>query len=246
MRLAAIQHDIVWEDRDATLTRLAPQVERAAAGGAEFIVLTEMFATGFSMNTHRTAEPMDGPTVTWMRERAQEGTFLAASVPIDPGDGGLPANRLLVVGDGEVIAHYDKIHPFSHGGEDERFRSGDGPVIVTIAGVRLALTVCYDLRFAPLYWELAEQVDAYLVVASWPEARREHWRRLLRARAIENQAYVVGVNRVGDGYQGDSAVIAPSGETLVSAAHDETVLCADIDAAAVAAVRERYPFLLDR
>ncbi len=251
MRIAAVQHDIVWEDPPATLAHLDDHVVRAAATGADLVVLTEMFATGFSMATDRTAQPEDGQIVTWMRRTAAtHGIHLAGSVAIDPGDGGMPVNRLLVVGPERVEARYDKIHPFSYSGEHERFRAGSEPTTVTLGEFRFGLTVCFDLRFADLYWQLAADVDAYLVVANWPASRREHWQRLLPARAIENQAYVIGVNRVGRGgsldYLGDSCIIDPLGETLAAASRVETILVADLDRAKVADTRTSYPFMADR
>ena len=121
---------------------------------------------------------------------------------------------------------------------------------MSIAGFRFGLFICYDLRFADEFWALAPEVDAYLVVANWPETRRQHWKSLLAARAIENQAYVVGVNRVGEGgslrYTGDSAILDPMGEVLAGAAGQETMLLADLDAAEVARVRATLPFLKDR
>jgi predicted amidohydrolase len=257
MRVAAIQHDIVWEDRDATLARLGPQVARAAAGGARLVAVTEMFATGFSMRTHHTAETLDGPTVTWMHARAAEhGIWLAGSVPLLAGDPssegatGRPTNSLLVVGPEGTRHRYDKIHPFSYAGEHERFRPGSRSVVVDIEGLRIGLSVCYDLRFADLYWGRDDGVHLELVVANWPGARRHHWRTLLDARAIEGQLYVMGVNRVGSGgeldYAGDSRIIDPVGEVLAAGAGGETILVADIDPATVTATRERFPFRADR
>src|SRR4051812_18103267 len=127
---------------------------------------------------------------------------------------------------------------------------GRDRLTVDVDGVRVSPFVCYDLRFADAFWPIAERTDVYLVVASWPHTRREHWRTLLRARAIENQAYVVGVNRVGSGggldYAGDSCIIDPMGDVLVSGAGVETVLVADIDPAEVAKVRSELPFMADR
>ena len=251
LRVAAVQHDIAWEDRDTTLAALVPRVSAAVSAGAGLVVLTEMFATGFSMATHRTAEPVDGATVGWMREQATaHGVHLAGSLALEDPDRELPTNTLVVVGPDGHLQRYDKLHPFSYAGEHERFAAGEQPVIAEVAGLRLGLSVCYDLRFANFYWPQAPAVDAYLVVANWPAARREHWRCLLRARAIENQAYVVGVNRVGEGgglaYAGDSAIIDPRGETLVSAAQAPTLLLADLDPAVVAEVRSQLPFLADR
>jgi predicted amidohydrolase len=250
MRIAAIQHDIVWEDRDATCRQLVPLVARAAAAGAELVVLTEMFATGFSMETHRTAEAEDGPTATWLQEQAAaHGVVLAGSVALGAGQS-LATNSLLVADRDGLRARYDKLHPFSYAGEHERFRSGDAPMAVELGGLRLGLSVCYDLRFAPLYWHRTPPADVEVVVANWPATRRHHWRTLLDARAIENQTYVVGVNRVGIGggleYAGDSRIIDPAGEVLAAAAGQEAVLVADLDAGVVEAVRDRFPFRADR
>jgi predicted amidohydrolase len=251
MRIALVQHDIVFEDRDATLSRLEPQVARAAAGGARLVSLTEMFATGFSMRTELTAEEPDGPTARWMVEQARRhDVWLAGSRPeLIPGDE-RPTNCLLLVSPDGEITRYPKIHPFSYAGEDEHFAPGSDTVTVDVEGLRLSLFVCFDLRFANVFWDLARETDAYLVVANWPGSRRDHWTRLLDARAIENQAYVLAVNRVGEGgglaYTGDSRVVAPGGEVLVTAAHAETILFADVDPAEVARTRDAFPFLRDR
>ncbi len=251
LTVAAIQHDIVWEDRDATLAHVGPMVERAVGLGARLVALTEMFATGFSMRTHHTAEPIDGPVVSWMRaSAARHDAWLAGSVAVTDPDDELPANALLVAGPAGELHRYDKVHPFSYAGEHERFRAGDGPVDIEVEGVRLGLSVCYDLRFAYLYWDRARDVDAELLVANWPSARRHHWRTLAEARAIEDQVYVVAVNRVGSGgsldYSGDSRIVAPDGELLATAASQEAILLADIDPTVVRAARERLPFLPDR
>jgi predicted amidohydrolase len=252
VKVAALQHDIVWEDRDATLRHLDPQVAAAAHAGARLVVLTEMFATGFSMDTHRTAEQLAGPTVTWLHERAAEhAVWLAGSVPLHDVDRELPTNSLLLVGPDGTRHRYDKVHPFSYAGEHERFAAGEQPAVVAeVEGVRLGLTVCYDLRFADQYWAMAPDVDAFLVVANWPDTRRHHWRALLDARAIEDQAYLIGVNRVGEGgglvYSGDSRIVDPTGEVLASAAGGESMLLADVDPQLVAAIRARFPFMQDR
>jgi predicted amidohydrolase len=210
------------------------------------------------MDPARVAEPEAGPTTEWLVRRAQaDGVWLCGSVAIWPagtdpaGPGARAVNRFLLAGPDGSLAHYDKLHPFSYAGEHEHFTAGTHRgLVLDIEGVRLAPFVCYDLRFADEFWDLAEAVDGYVVVANWPAARRLHWQALLVARAIENQAYVVGVNRVGEGdgiaYAGDSRVVAPSGEVLAGAAEIETVLLADIDPEVVAATRARYPFLADR
>jgi predicted amidohydrolase len=251
MRIAALQHDIAWEDRETNLARLAPQVDQAVGAGARLVVLTEMFATGFSMSTDRTAEDLDGPIVTWLTDQAtRHGVWVAGSLALRDPDRDLPLNALCLVSPDGDLHRYDKLHPFTYAGEHERFSAGDRFVTVDVEGLRITLFVCYDLRFADEFWATARDTDVYLVVANWPEARRGHWRALLDARAIENQAYVVGVNRVGEGgqlrYAGDSRIVDPLGEVLVSAAGTETILLADLDPQVVRDARERLPFLPDR
>ncbi|MDK3255106.1 carbon-nitrogen family hydrolase [Blastococcus capsensis] len=251
MRVAAVQHDIVWEDREANFGRLGPQVGRAAAAGAELVLLTETFSTGFSM-TPGIGEPEGGPSAQFLAAQAAEhGVWVGGSCPEIAGDGDLPYNSFVLAGPDGTTHRYRKLHPFTHGGEHERFRAGEGPVTVEIGGLRVTPFVCYDLRFADIFWRAAPDTDLYVVVANWPAARRLHWQTLLQARAIENQAYVVGCNRVGtagDGteHAGDSRVVSPMGELLATAAGAETLVLADVDPAEVAATRDRFRFLPDR
>jgi predicted amidohydrolase len=166
------------------------------------------------------------------------------------GSSGKPHNTLVLAGPGGEVHRYHKIHPFSFAGEDQHYEAGRDFVTVPIEGVRFTLFICYDLRFADEFWATAHGTDVYLVVANWPEPRRHHWQTLLLARAIENQAYVVGVNRVGTGgklvYTGDSRIVDPMGRVLAAAAEQETLLLADLDAAVVEETRRALPFLPDR
>ena len=251
MKVAGIQHDVVWEDRDATLARLEPQLRAAAGAGARLVVLTEMFPTGFSTEPERVAEPEGGPTTEYLRTQAAElNVWITGSVPTNPAGGGRPVNRLLLAGPGGEVRHYDKIHPFTYSGEHERYAAGTERVTFDVEGVRVTPFVCYDLRFADEFWAMAHGTDCYVVVANWPSSRRAHWQALLVARAIENQAYVVGVNRVGEGgglhYSGDSRIIDPLGEILAAGSIGETILLADVDPVVVAEARKRFPFLADR
>jgi predicted amidohydrolase len=251
MRVAAIQHDIAWEDPKANFDALAPRIAGAAGAGARLIVLTEMYATGFSMRTDVTAEPVGGPATSFLAEQAQRhDAWVAGSVAERVDDDDRPYNTLVLAAPDGVLHRYRKIHPFTHSGEHEHFQAGDQHVTVMADDLRVTLFVCYDLRFADEFWTAAPSTDVYLVPANWPDTRRVHWRTLLRARAIENQAYVVGVNRVGTGgrltYVGDSAVIDPMGEVLASAAGGEATLLCDLEAATVTATRERFRFMQDR
>ena len=251
MRVAAIQHDIVWEDPSANFERLTPWVAAAAAGGARLVVLTEMFSTGFSMNTAVTAEPVGGPSTEFLQMQAkQHDLWIGGSIAERDDDAELPYNTFVLAGPGGEIDRYRKIHPFTYSGEHEHFAAGDSFVTVEVEGVRVTPLICYDLRFADEFWATATRTDCYVVPANWPDTRRHHWIALLQARAIENQAYVVGCNRVGDGgklhYTGDSRIIDPMGEVLAAASGIETILSAEVDAAVVAQTRERFPFLPDR
>lgn len=251
MRIAALQSDIAWEDPQENFERIVPWVRVAAAGGARLLALPEMFSCGFSMATDRIGEDVDGPSTQFLREQAADyGLWIAGSVPERPAPGERPYNTLLLVGPEGELHRYRKIHPFSYAGEHEHYQAGSEFLTVTIEDVRWTFFICYDLRFADEFWATARDTDAYLVVANWPETRRHHWQSLLVARAIENQAWVVGVNRVGTGgklrYTGDSRVIDPRGETIAAAAEQETLLFAVIDPELVRTTRETLPFLGDR
>ncbi len=254
MRVAALQHDIVWEDPEANFARLAPQIAAAAATDARLVVLTEMYSTGFSMRTERTAEPVDGPSVAFLVEQAKtHDVWVCASLPEQPAEVDRPYNTCCLVAPDGTVHRYRKIHPFSYAGEHEHFAAGDEFVTVEVDGVRVTLFVCYDLRFADEFWATAQRTDCYLVPANWPAPRRRHWTALLDARAIENQAYVIGVNRVGEGgrstklsYAGDTRILDPLGEVRAAAAGGEALLVTDIDADYVAEVRAQFPFLPDR
>ena len=251
MKLAALQSDIAWEDPQANFERLRPWIRTASAAGARLLVLPEMYACGFSMATDRIAETADGPSITFLREQASEhGLWIAGSVPERVDSHDLPFNTLVLAGPDGEIHRYRKIHPFSYAGEHEHYTAGEDHVTVEVEGLRITLFVCYDLRFADEFWATALQTDVYLVVANWPETRRHHWISLLMARAIENQAYVVGVNRVGNGgslrYTGDSRVLDPMGAVLASGSEQETLLLAEVDPEVVRRTRETFPFLRDR
>jgi len=256
MRVALLQMDLAWEDWKANHAGAAKLLKRAADDGASLALLPEMFATGFSMDGAKIAQPAGGPTEQWLRGMARGlGLHLIAGLAETCDASGAPSplpcnNALWVTPEGDV-SRFTKLHPFSFVGEDAHFSKGEKVVTWTIEGVRVTPLVCYDLRFAEPFRLAAEETDLFAVVANWPERRRAHWQLLLKARAVENLCYVAGVNRVGeDGkgnrHMGDSSVTSPWGETLVSAAETETVLVADVDPAVVADAREKFPVLKDR
>jgi len=249
MRIALLQLDVVWEDVTANHGRAAKRLEEAASRGARLAILPEMFCTGFSMDTAKVAQPPGGLTETWLKAMARGlDLHILAGVPeqCQP----RPTNSALLVSPEGEVRRYAKIHPFSPSGEHEKYQGGERVLTMEVEGVRVTPLVCYDLRFPEPFRLAAEETDLFAVIASWPDRRRAHWQTLLRARAIENLAYVAGVNRVGEGdglnYAGDSAVVSPWGETLVSAAEEEALLLSDVEPRKVAEARKKFPFLADR
>jgi predicted amidohydrolase len=241
--------DLAWEDVAENHRRARRLLEEARQRGARLAILPEMFSTGFSMKPEKIAEKPGGPSEAFLRASARElGLWIIASIP-EAGEP-RPRNVALVVSPSGDVTRYAKIHPFSFGGEHLLYAGGERVVTMPIEGIRVTPFVCYDLRFPEPFRVAAAETDLFVVVANWPDQRRDHWKLLLRARAIENQAFVAGVNRVGDGdglhYVGDSAAVAPLGETLTEGDEKERVLIAEIEPEKVAKLRARFPALEDR
>jgi predicted amidohydrolase len=252
MKVCAVQHDIEWESPEENFAALRSMVHEAAEAGARLIALTEMYSNGFSTNTESIAEPVDGPSTRFLVDSArQTGAWVCGSVP-ELGSGlTRPHNCLVLAGPDGNVHRYAKKHRFAYAGEDLHYTAGADTVTVDLEGVRVSLFVCFDLRFAPDFWTVARETDLYLLVANWPASRSEHWTTLLRARAIENQAYVLGVNRIGVGdgidYSGDSRVFDPLGNQLAAGRpNEQELIFADVDPTVVADVRSRFPFLDER
>lgn len=242
-----VQSDIVWEDAEKNRRRMAEHIARAET--SDIIILPEMFTTGFSMTPQGIAETMQGPSVAWMQERAaHSGSALVGSMIIT--EAGRFYNRLLFVTPDGGIAHYDKKHLFSFAAEDREYTAGDAQRVVEYRGWRIALFICYDLRFPLWSRNVDARYDAAIYIASWPQKRVAHWQTLLAARAIENQSYVMGVNRLGeDGnqlrYNGHSMLIDPLGEILIDETDIECVCSATLSRQHLLEVREQLPFLRD-
>lgn len=247
MRIALLQMDIAWEDPEVNYARASAQLEEAADGGAELAILPEMFATGFSMVSHRVAEYPDGPTLEFLRTRASTlGMAILAGIAEHPG----PRNNVVLVEPDGAVSRQTKLHPFSGAQEQRHYVAGQAVRTFGYNALRFSPLICYDLRFPEPFRIAARDTDLFVVVANWPAARRDHWVSLLKARAIENLAYVAGINRVGEGdgivYAGDSVVFGPWGELVGAAGSDEEVLLADIAPARVAQIRASFPVLMDR
>jgi predicted amidohydrolase len=252
LKVSLLQMDLAWEDVAENHRRAARLLSRAADAGAKLALLPEMFSTGFSMEPERVAEGPGGISERFLVAQARAfGLSILASVPQKDPAAPLPQNVALLASPSGGVTRYAKIHPFTFGGEHRHYAGGDRVVTAQVEGVRVTPLVCYDLRFPEPFRLAARDTDLFAVVANWPETRRAHWRLLLRARAVENQAYVAGVNRAGSGgglnYGGDSAAIGPMGETLAEAKNDEgeTVLTFEVDPNAVAAARAKFPVLDD-
>jgi len=255
MKIAAIQHNIHWLDREANFAHLETLIASAAKDEARLVVLSEMFSTGFAMGEkwmNELPEPFNGPSAQFLQRMAQKfSVWVGGTCPeLSETNEALPGNTFVVSAPDGALTRYVKIHPFTYSGEDKWFRAGSNTVMLSIEGITVALFVCYDLRFVEEFWNCAEETDVYLVPANWPESRREHWLALLQARAIENQAYVVGVNRVGSGgslaYSGDSRIFGPLGEVLAAGGATEEILFADVTKEHVAKTRQSFPFMKDR
>src|SRR5512133_3873996 len=218
MKATILQCALKWEDRDANLEHISSLLD-AAAPGSGIVVLPEMFTTGFTMNPASLAEAMDGPAVMWMKERAAAGGYtLCGSLII--GEEGMFYNRMIFITPSGDVTFYDKRHLHSMSGEHTVYSRGNKRVVVPYREFSFNLQICYDLRF-PVWSRNRGDTDVIIYSANWPSVRSSVWKALLVARAIENQCYVIGVNRVGsspDGtlYTGDSAIIGPKGDLLAS------------------------------
>ena len=247
LRVTMVQADLAWQD-PAENRRLLAAHFRGLVGHADLIVLPEMFATGFSMDAANLAEPMDGPTVHWLREEAAAvGCAITGSLIIR--DGLQHYNRLLWAAPDGGLAHYDKRHLFRMAREQEHYCAGQRRLIVELKGWRICPLVCYDLRF-PVWSRNRDDYDVLLYVANWPARRRAAWQALLRARAIENLSYVVGVNRIGkDGngttYAGDSVAIDFLGQTLGGDRGGDFAETVVLDHESLVAYRRDFPAHLD-
>ena len=248
MKATIVQCGLKWEDRDANLGHISSLLD-AAAPGSGIVVLPEMFTTGFTMNPAPLAEGMDGPTVRWMKERASAGGYaLCGSVII--GEEGLFYNRMIFVTPSGEVTFYDKRHLHTMSGEHTVYSRGNKRVVVPYREFSFSLQVCYDLRF-PVWSRNRGDTDVIIYSANWPSVRSSVWKALLVARAIENQCYVIGVNRVGanpDGtsYTGDSAIIGPKGEMLASLEPGaEGVVSAVLSREALDQYREDMPIWRD-
>lgn len=248
LKVSLIQADLIWEEPEANRQHLETLIA-AQSGQTHIAILPETFTTGFSMRAAVLAETMEGRSVLWLKECAAKYRMIVCGSMIIE-ESGQYFNRLLWVQPDGVIHFYDKRHLFSYAGEDQEFTRGDKKIIVQVNGWKICPMICYDLRF-PVWARNTDGYDVLLYIANWPERRNEAWETLLKARAIENQSMVIGVNRAGtDGnghkYVGNSTVYGPLGEVLAkSSGPEEQVIQASLSSTRLSETRAQLPFLKD-
>lgn len=251
MKLAIVQLKIKWEDTIHNLKRAEDFVKKAGEDNCDVIVFPEMFNTGFSMNIDNTAENSDGFTsrkLSFLSNRYHVAIIAGYTEKTDH----TMAKNVASIYDksGSLVIKYTKMHPFSFAHEDRYFDSGDRSVVFHLCDVPSSIFICYDLRFPELFRTVATESQVMYVIANWPSTRIEHWESLLKARAIENQCYIVGVNRIGEdgnklAYCGKSHVFSPLGKDLYCADENHEYFTVQIDPEEVVAVRSKFPFLKD-
>ena len=266
LTITTIQSSLHWEDKQANLAMFEKKI-LGIAEKTEIVILPEMFSTGFSMKPEQLADTMEGETVAWMQKvAAQKRIVLTGSVIIE--EEGHYFNRLIWMLPNGQFGFYDKRHLFAYANEHEHYMPGQKRLIASVKGWKINLIVCYDLRFPiwcrqsrtaivqgdPTEEELMEPIapeyDLLICVANWPERRNHAWKTLLQARAIENQAYVVGVNRVGnDGnniyHSGDTMIADAMGQVLYTREHEDDIFTITLKKDALEEVRQKLPFLED-
>ena len=249
-----VQSDLHWENKRANIDMFEEKINSIKTQ-TEIVILPEMFNTGFSMHPEKLAEKMEGDTIQWMKKISkQKNIILAGSLIIE--EEGNFYNRLVWMMPNGQFGVYDKRHRFGYGGEYEEFAAGNKRLIASVKGWRINLLVCYDLRFP--VWARQQsfenndgfEYDVLVYVANWPERRIHAWRTLLQARAIENQCYTIGVNRVGDDgnnirYNGCSMIIDPLGEVLYEKKDEEDVFTYTMEKEKLDEVRNKFPFWKD-
>jgi len=248
LKITLIQTSLFWENIESNLSLFAEKID-GISDETDLIVLPEMFTTGFSMNAEKLAQDMDGKAAGWLREKARSRqTDITGSMIIR--ENGEYFNRLLWAKPDGTLFHYDKRHLFRMTGEDKIYSPGNQNITIEINGWRIRPFICYDLRFPCWTRNFNNSYDVAIFIASWPEKRSYHWKTLLTARAVENQCYVIGVNRIGEdgnGYRhsGDSSVIDFAGGILFQKQNKEAVFSVSLSYSALDEYRKSFPAWMD-
>ncbi|RPI69860.1 MAG: carbon-nitrogen family hydrolase [Ignavibacteriales bacterium] len=249
MKIILFQYNPSWEDKQANEQKILSLLEKHKPEG-DLLIFPEMTLTGFSMKPEKLAEKREGDSFLFFSEIAKK-YYIDIFAGLIEKDGNEFFNTLLHINSsGVLIKSYRKIHPFSFSEEDKYYSGGEIPIITNINNWKIGLSICYDLRFPELFRQYAKgKVDLIVNIANWPVSRIEHWRTLLKARAIENQCYIAGVNRVGDdpklNYNGFTSLFDPMGKEIISVENEEKLISADLEKNKIDEVRTKLPFLND-
>lgn len=248
MKAGLVQYHPLWENKEGNKEKIVSMLRNAEK--ADLLVFPEMTLTGFTMKSAQFAEDLDGDSICFFKTLAADyQTNIIAGI-IEEEDKKYYNSLIHISREGELTARYRKIHPFSYSDEDKNYSRGTRTVVTNIDGWKAGLSICYDLRFPELFRYYAlERVSIIINIASWPDTRIEHWKALLKARAIENQCFIIGVNRVGHDpglkYNGYSSIYDPMGEEVFSIASEEKIITTDLTLNKTEEVRTRLPFLND-
>jgi omega-amidase len=248
MKIALVQYSPAWEDKETNKKKILSLVQDV--NGVELFIFPEMTLTGFSMKSGEMSETIQGDSFRFFSSIAKDKSANIFAGIIERRNDSTYNTLIHIKPDGNLLKLYRKVHPFSYSGENDNYDAGVRPVLTKIGRWRIGLTICYDLRFPELFRKYGKK-RAHLIVniANWPDTRIEHWRTLLKARAIENQCYVVGVNRMGKdpklNYVGFSSVFDPMGKEIVAVENEEKVILVDLNKNYVNEVRAKFPFLDD-
>ena len=251
MQIVACQTDVAWEDKQANFDRVGKLLAASSIRPGALVALPEMFATGFSMHVSKIAEPVEGETQKFLGALARQFKCFVMGGVVTRAPDGRGRNEAVVMGpEGVELARYCKMHPFSYAGETKHYQAGEGITLFEWHDFTVAPFVCYDLRFPEVTREAVRSgMELMVFIANWPQAREAHWLALLRARAIENQAYVVGVNRVGTDphvqYSGHSLIVGPRGETLAEGCGEQQLVTAEVELGPLLEYRQQFPTLTD-
>lgn len=248
IKIGLVQYNPVWENKTSSSNKISELLKDSES--VDLLIFPEMTLTGFTMRANDFAEELTGESNLFFSSFAKEKKCAVMYGIIEKGKKKNFNTLVHINNQGKIISTYRKIHPFSYSAEDIFFGRGKETVVTKVKGVKIGLSICYDLRFPELYRLYAkEKVHLIVDIANWPDTRIEHWRSLLKARAIENQCYVAGVNRVGDDpklhYNGYTSVFDPMGKEIVAVENEEKVIAAEIDESYVDEVRKKLPFLND-
>ena len=247
LKVSVLQTEIVWENSHKSLENYDKAFSKLAKP-VDIVVLSEMFNTGFTMNAAEVGQTMDGEAVSWLKQKSLdvEAAICASLIIVENGNF---YNRFIWAENGEILTHYDKRHLFRMADEHHTFSPGTKRPEINYKGWRIMPRVCYDLRFP--VWSRSNKFDLQIYVANWPEARVSAWDKLLQARAIENQCYIIGVNRIGtDGkgiaYNGHSIIIDPKGDALTDEKNEANGwIYASLDLESLEDFRKKFPVFMD-